>query len=255
MNSCTNSRFNFLGLNFHSVTLKDAMDRIEYFIETKTAHTVFTTGAELVVRANKSQGLKDIYNNADLLVIDSFIPYYAARLLRRPIKEPVNAARLLISFLDIIHKKGYRMYLLGAKDDSVNKAVENLKGRYKEINIVGWHHGYFDFENDAEVVKDIKEKRPDILFVAMSSPLKENFIAKNARNLQVPVCMGIGGSVDILSGKCRLAPIWLSRSGLEWLYRFTQEPRRLWKRYLTTNFIFAWLVLKELLGYEKNSPC
>lgn len=244
--------FNFLGLNFHNPTLNQAMKRLEYFIQTKAPHMVFTTGAEPIVRANESQSLKEIYNRADLLVVDSFVPYYAARLFRKPIKEPVNAARLMSSFLEVIQEKGYRIYLLGAREDSLNRAVDNLRVKYPGIRIVGWHHGYFDFENDAEVVKDIEEKEPDTLFVAMSSPLKENFIAKNVQKMGVPVCMGVGGSIDILSGKCRLAPMWVSKMGFEWFYRFIQEPGRLWKRYLTTNFIFIWIALKELLKYGKN---
>lgn len=242
----TVERFNFLGLRFHNLTQKEAVERLEYFIKTKKPHMVFTPTAELIVRANENKDLQNIYNSTDLLTVDSFVVYYAAKLCRIPVKEPISAVRLMFKFLEIAHKKGYRLYLLGAKEDVVNKVVENIKIRYPKIHIVGYHNGYFDFGKDSEIIQDIKDKNPDVLFVAMSSPLKENFINKNLRQMNVPVCMGVGGSFDIIAGKCRLAPGWISRLGLEWFFRLAQEPGRLWKRYLVTNTKFLVFFIKEL---------
>lgn len=246
MDKFKKDRFSFLGLNFHNLDLNEAIGQVEYFIHARTPRMIFTPTAELIVRASENKGLREIYNSSDLLTIDSYVVYYMARLFGKQVKGPVSAARLMFDFLKKTYKKGYGLYLLGATEEIVNKTVSNLKKRYPGIKIVGWHNGYFDFENDDEIMKDIIEKKPDVLFVAMSSPLKENIINKNLKRINVPVCMGVGGSFDIIAGKCQLAPDWISKMALEWLYRLSQEPRRLWKRYLITNMRFVWLLLKEI---------
>ncbi|MFH1283568.1 MAG: WecB/TagA/CpsF family glycosyltransferase [bacterium] len=240
-------KINFLGLNFNNLNLDEAVDAVESFVKSKTPHLVFTTAAELIVRAQKEQLLKDVYNRSDLLMIDSYVGCYAARFLGNKIKEAVSAAKLTFRFFELKASKGYSFYILGAKDEILNNAVKNLRQKYPGINIVGYHNGYFDFEKDEKIVQDIKDKKPDILLAAMSSPLKESFINKNFSNINVPVYIGVGGTIDIVAGKCQLAPKWVSAIGLEWFFRFIQEPRRLWKRYVFTNAIFIGLVLKDLL--------
>lgn len=240
-------KFELFGLNYTDVTLDEAVKQIEKFIRRKMAHMVFTMGAELIVRANCDEGLREIYLNSDMLTVDSMVVYFSAKLLGKPLREPVNAVRLMFKFLKTALLKSYHLYFLGAREEVVKEAVENVKSTYSNIKIVGWHDGYFSLNNDAEIVNEIKEKKADVLFVAMSSPLKEKFISKNLKELNVPVCIGVGGSFDILAGVCKLAPKWVSKIGLEWFYRLIQEPKRLWKRYLVTNSIFIWLVLKEFI--------
>lgn len=244
------NRFRFIGLNFHPFTLAQSINKLEEFIRDKSPHMSFTPTAELIVRANEDAELREIYNNTDLLTIDSYVVYYAARLFGKPVTEPVSAARLMFSFLETCNEKGYGIYLLGAKEEVVNKVEENLKKQYQNIKISGKHNGYFDFNNDGEIVRVIKNSKADVLFVAMSSPLKENFISKNLKEMNVPVCLGVGGSFDIIAGKCKLAPRFISVMGLEWLYRLIQEPRRMWKRYLITNTKFLILLIKELFKKE-----
>ncbi|MCS7184717.1 MAG: WecB/TagA/CpsF family glycosyltransferase [bacterium] len=239
-------RFEFLGLYFHKYTMQEALNKIEEFIQSRKPHTVFTPTAELIVKANEDPELKEKYNNTDILTLDGYVVFYAAKLFNKPVKEPVNGARLMLNLLPIANMKKYKIYLLGAKEHILKKAVENIKKKYSKIQIVGWHHGYFDFKNDEKVVEDIIERKPDILFVGMSSPLKENFVMKNLHKMNVPVSIGVGGTIDILAEKTKLAPIWISKLGLEWLYRFIQEPKRLYKRYTITNLKFIILLIKYL---------
>jgi N-acetylglucosaminyldiphosphoundecaprenol N-acetyl-beta-D-mannosaminyltransferase len=248
-----NKTFKIFGLNYNNVTLDEAVARMEEFIKEKTPHMTLTTGAELVARAYKDNELKKIYSSADLLTIDSQVVYFACKLLGRPAKEPVSAAKLMFRFLETAEAKGYRLFFLGAKEEILEKAVSNLKAKHPNLNVVGYHHGYFDFYQDYDIIKKITEAKPDVLFVAMSSPLKERFISKNLAKMNVPVSFGVGGTIDIAAGYCKFAPSWVSKIGLEWFYRFMQEPRRLWKRYATTNLIFMWIVLKEMFSNEKNS--
>lgn len=252
MTNSEEKRFDFLGLKFDNCTTAQAIKKIEHFISVKEPHMVSTISAELAVLANESQRLMEIYNSADLLTMDSFVLYYAARLFRKPVKEPVNASRLVFDFLKVAQDKAYRLYFLGAEENISQRAVENLKSQCPGMNIVGRHHGYFDFDNDEDVVSNIKEKKPDILLVAMSSPLKENFVSKNLDKMGVPVCIGVGGCVDIIAGKCQLAPFWVSKLGLEWFHRFVQEPKRMWKRYTVANMKFLGLLVKEIFK-EKNN--
>jgi N-acetylglucosaminyldiphosphoundecaprenol N-acetyl-beta-D-mannosaminyltransferase len=248
-----NKKITIFGLNYDNVTLDEAVYRIEKFIKEKTPHIILTTGAELVARAYTDMELKKIYLAADLLTVDSYVVYFVCRILGKPIKEPVSAARLMFRFLELAENRNYRLFFLGAKDKILNKAIVNLKEKHPKLNIVGYHHGYFDFSDDSDIIKKIIQAKPDVIFVAMSSPLKEMFIKRNIMKLNTPVAFGVGGTFDIAAGYCKLAPKWISRIGLEWFYRFIQEPARLWKRYTVTNFIFLWIVLRELFNYEKNS--
>ena len=247
MKKLEEKRLSFLGLDFHNPTTARAVQRLEEFIANRRPAMAATITAELAVQASRDSGLKDTYNRADLLTIDSFVVYYAARLMGKPFLEPVNAARLMLGFLPIARNKGYRVYLLGASEDVVVKTAQIIENRYPGINIVGFHNGYFDFDNDRDIVYDIKSKNPDILFVGMTSPLKENFASKNLDNLGVPVSIGVGGCFDTIAGKSHLAPLWVSRAGLEWFYRLIQEPGRMWRRYTITNIKFLFLLLKELI--------
>lgn len=237
----------FLGLCYDNVTLDETVGIIEDYVRLQTPHMIFTTGAELIVQAQKDEYIKNVYNANDILTIDSIVGYYAVRLLGKKIKEPVSAVRLTLRFLELNAEKGYRFYILGARKEILNKAVSNLKQVYPRINIVGYHDGYFDLDNDETVINEIIQVKPDILLVAMSSPLKEKFISKNYKKINVPVSIGVGGTIDIIAGKYKLAPEWISTLGLEWFYRFIQEPLRLWKRYLVTNLLFIYLVIKSLL--------
>ncbi|KKK56248.1 hypothetical protein LCGC14_3066460, partial [marine sediment metagenome] len=130
----------------------------------------------------------------------------------------------MFRFIEYAANKGYRLYLLGSRETVVEKAVGNLCQKYPGLRIVGWHDGYFDFNQDSDIVNTIRDARPDVLLIGMSSPMKEEFVSKNLHRFNVPVCLGVGGAFDIAAGVRRLAPGWVSKIGLEWFYRLAQEP-------------------------------
>ena len=239
--------FKFLNINFNALTISDTILTIEKLIASKTPSMYFSLSAELIVMANKDEKLRNIYNQSKILTIDSYVVYYLSKLFGKNVSEPVSASRVMLNILPVAESKNYRIFLLGASEEVIVKVVENLKNTFKNINIVGYSNGYFDKNNAAAIVNKITQSKPDILFVAMSSPIKENFIYSNLSAMNVPVSIGVGGIFDIISGKCKLAPRWISKIGFEWFYRFLQEPKRMWKRYLVTNLIFLWLVLKNIL--------
>ena len=242
--------FKFLGLEFNNYSIKKAILKIEeyireYNLKNSQPRMFFSLSAELIVRANKDKELKEIYDKADIITVDGWVVYYFAKLKGNKLIEPASAANIMFQILPIVEEKKYRVYLLGASSEIVE--IVNDKLIKQGINVVGYHDGYFDKEKLEDVVDDIKKSNADILFVAMSTPLKENFISKNFDNLNVAVSIGVGGGFDIIAGKCKHAPVWISKIGLEWFYRFIQEPRRLWKRYLITNFLFLFLFVKSYL--------
>ena len=118
--------------------------------------------------------------------------------------------------------------------------------------MAGYRNGYYTAKEEPEIAKMIRDSKADMLFVEFSSPMKEEFLKKWMSAMQVPFCMGVGGSFDIIAGRTKCAPIWMQKSWLEWLYRIYQEPRRMWKRYAKTNPMFVWMVLKEYVKMKAD---
>jgi N-acetylglucosaminyldiphosphoundecaprenol N-acetyl-beta-D-mannosaminyltransferase len=141
--------------------------------------------------------------------------------------------------------KNYKIFFLGAKEEIVKKVIEKYTLLYGSKVIAGYRNGYYEEEEEVRIAEQISILKPDILFVAISSPKKEIFLNKYKDLIQVPFIMGVGGSFDVVSGLVKRAPIWMQKYGLEWLYRFYQEPRRMWRRYLIGNTQFIFLILKE----------
>jgi N-acetylglucosaminyldiphosphoundecaprenol N-acetyl-beta-D-mannosaminyltransferase len=143
--------------------------------------------------------------------------------------------------------KGYRVYFLGATQDVLDRALEQIQRQHPTLRIVGTHHGYFPSDESRHIAELIRETAADLLFVGMSSPRKEYFLSEYLDLMKVPFAMGVGGSFDIMAGHTSRAPVWMQRAGMEWLYRVCCEPQRLWKRYLTTNTIFLGLLAKAFV--------
>ncbi len=241
-------KIDFLGLQFDNLNKQEALDKIEQFIQEKTPRKIFTPNVSLLIAARKNKFLKEVYDSCDLLTVDGMAIYYAMKIMGTPVKESLSASLLFYPLLEISQQKGYSIYMVGAQEEIVQKAANNLRTEYPGIQIVGSHHGYFDMENPPrELIKDIQEKKPDIMLVGMSSPYKEKFVVSNLQDIKIPVSLGVGGMFDIAAGMADFAPEWIRVLCLEWFYRLIQEPRRMWKRYLTTNSAFLWLFFVTFL--------
>jgi N-acetylglucosaminyldiphosphoundecaprenol N-acetyl-beta-D-mannosaminyltransferase len=154
---------------------------------------------------------------------------------------------LMQELLALAERRGYRVFILGAKGDVLATALRHIKQRHPELSVAGIRDGYFSDEDAAAVAAEVAAHRPDVVFVAMSSPRKEYWLGQYGHRLGAPFVMGVGGSVDVLAGHVRRAPVVLQRLGLEWIFRLAQEPRRLFGRYLSTNTRFVIYVLRELV--------
>jgi len=233
---------NILSVNLHPVNMTEALDIIEGFIQEKTSHMVITLGTEMTMMAQKDQELKDVINNAHLVVPDTAGIVWSTKYLYGKKITKVAGIELLEKLVERGAEKNYTFYFLGAQEGIAEKAAENLKRRFPSLKIGGTHHGYFKGK-DNEVIEEIRKVKPHILIIAMGVPYQEKWIYRHLEKLNVPVSMGVGGSFDVLSGKLSRAPKWMITLNLEWLYRLYREPSRFMRMMALPHFVI--LVLKR----------
>lgn len=212
-----------------------------------TQHVVVNVAK--LVNMRKNPELRRSVAECDIINVDGMGVVWGARLCGHDIPERVAGIDLLLQLLEVAKKESIPVYFLGARQQVIEKLVQTVKKRFPGLPVAGYHHGYF-WDNEKAVVDEIAASGARMLFVAISSPKKENFINTWKDRLGVSFVMGVGGSFDVVAGFTRRAPLWMQKAGLEWFYRFLQEPRRMWKRYLVTNSIFAWMLVKEM--WEKG---
>lgn len=209
-----------------------------------TQHCVINVAK--VVSAQSDLELKESVNSCHIVNIDGMGVVLGARFLGHSVPERVAGVDLFHELLEMSAANHFSVFLLGAKDDVVSTAASKVKALYPGLKVAGYHHGYF-WDDEAALVEKVRASGAQLLFVAITSPMKENFINRWRDQLGVTFVMGVGGTFDVVAGKVKRAPLWMQKYGLEWLYRVIQEPGRMWKRYLTTNSKFAWLLIKEKL--------
>jgi N-acetylglucosaminyldiphosphoundecaprenol N-acetyl-beta-D-mannosaminyltransferase len=247
----------------HQTFWIDAMNRIELFscpvdiatmdetvefigsrVEQRqfTQHVVVNV-AKLVHMQNDPE-LATSIRACDIVNIDGMGVVWGARVLGFDVPERVAGVDLFERLLQMAGERGLPVFLLGATDAVVSRAAQVVSARYPALQIAGYHHGYF-WDDEEQVVELIRGSGARLLFVAITSPKKENFINRWKHRLRVDFVMGVGGTFDVVAGKVRRAPGWMQRGGLEWAYRVAQEPRRMWKRYFITNNKFALMLIKS----------
>lgn len=241
------NRINFMGLPIDKLSLDETLNVIEDFISSKKPHQIVVLNAAKVVKALHDNKLKNIILSADLIGPDGLPIVWVSRLLGDPLPGRVNGTDLMERLVELANEKGYSVYFFGAKQEVVEKVVDIYSKKYPNLKIAGFRNGYFSKDEEPKIVEEIRNAHPDILFIAMGTPMKEEFVNRNLQKLNVPVCHGVGGSFDVVAGLVKRAPLWMQKSGLEWAYRVYQEPRRMWKRYLVTNTAFIMLTIKELI--------
>jgi N-acetylglucosaminyldiphosphoundecaprenol N-acetyl-beta-D-mannosaminyltransferase len=191
--------------------------------------------------------LRASVTDADIVVADGMGVVWASRLLQSPLPERVAGIDLFLDLLALAAERNYSVYLFGATQDVLDECARRVREQNHGLVIAGSRNGYFDASETEAIAEDILASGADILFVGIPSPHKEVFLARFGHELGVNVCHGVGGSFDVIAAKVKRAPALWQRWGLEWLYRVIQEPRRMWKRYLVTNSVFAWMLTSELV--------
>jgi N-acetylglucosaminyldiphosphoundecaprenol N-acetyl-beta-D-mannosaminyltransferase len=237
-----------LGVEVHAATMTQVLDLCSRAIRERTPLSIGVVNAAKLVNMQGERELCEAVQSSDLVLADGMSVVWASRLLGRSLPERVAGIDLFERLLGLAEDAGHSVYMLGAEPDVLEAAVGVVRQRHPRLRIAGSHHGYFSAAEEPALVDRIAASRPDLLFVGMSSPKKEIFLARWGARIAAPVCHGVGGSIDVMAGKVRRAPGVWQKVGMEWLYRVLQEPRRLWRRYLVTNTQFLWMVLRDLAG-------
>lgn len=213
----------------------------------RTSHIVVTANASHLCMMRRDTELREACQAADLVVADGMSVVWALKLLGRPVPERVAGIDMMTNLLRGCSAEGLRVYFLGARPEVVRKLVDDCRRQYPGLVVAGCRDGYFRPGDHDTIVEDIRASEAHVLFVGMPSPFKDVFCQRHRDRLQIPVIIGVGGAFDVLAGVISRAPRVVQSVGLEWAWRLLMEPRKLWKRYLTTNSEFVWLVFRELV--------
>ena len=232
-------RYPIFNTYVNAISMDETIAEVEKIIKAgkPTQHVVIN--ALKVNLMNENAELQKIVNACPLINADGASIVWAAKKLGVPLTERVAGIDLFENLVKLAAEKGYKIYLFGAKEEVVQKVKKIFEEKYPTLQIVGVRNGYFTEADEPEIVKNMAESGADMMFVAFSSPKKEFWVNKYLNDLNIPFVMGVGGSFDVVAGVTDRAPKWMQDHGLEWFYRFIQEPRRLWNRYVVGNWKFV----------------
>ena len=215
--------------------MAETLNEIDKLIQKKNCSYVVTPNVDHIVRLEKDEELQKVYKNASLILTDGKPLIWISKWYKTPIKEKISGSDLFPRVCQLAANKNYTMYLLGAAEGVADTAARNLMKKYPGLNIVGTYSPPFGFEKNEQEMNKIKTQiqdvHPDILIVGLGCPKQEKFMYYHCKELGVPISFGLGASIDFEAGNIKRAPKWMSNHGLEWLYRFSKEPKRLFKRY------------------------
>ncbi len=240
------NKINIFNTTIYNLNMQETLNEIEHTIKKgKQMHHVVVNAGKIVDMQTDLQ-LRQSVNESDLISADGQAVVWASRFLGKPLKERVAGIDLMENLVALAHKNSYKIFFFGAKEEVVTEVIRIYSERFSSDLVAGYRNGYFKKEEEKEIAKQIENSGANMLFVAISSPAKEIFLYQNKALLKrINFTMGVGGSFDVVAGKVKRAPLWMQKFGLEWFYRFIQEPRRMWKRYLIGNTKFMFLTLKD----------
>lgn len=241
----SNPRIKILETTIDVLDVKQTITLVEKYVQEKVPLHLIGVNADKINELNHNERLKQIVNSCGVINADGASVIMASKFLGKPLPERVAGIDLMQSLVALSEKKGYSIYLLGAKQEVVEETAQTLRKKHPKLNIVGIHNGYFKENNWPDISAILKEKKPDFVFVGITSPYKEYLVEYLQDDGNNSVFMGVGGSFDVISGRIPRAPKWMQVIGLEWFFRVIQEPRRLFKRYFVGNWKFISDIIKE----------
>ncbi len=237
---------NILGIGISAATMEQAVECVDHAVRHRCRLQIGVVNAAKIVNMRCDDTLRASVLCSDVIFADGMSVVWASKLLRQPLPERVPGIDLMTSIMALADARHYRIYFLGAADTVLQGVVERVRREFPRVVVAGYRDGFFADADHALVARQIAASRADILFIAITSPKKEQFMARWNGVMDVPVCHGVGGSFDVYAGKVQRAPESWQRLGLEWLFRLKQEPRRLAGRYLVTNAKFCAIVASEV---------
>lgn len=242
------TRMKFMNIEIDNLTMQEAIKKIDELIKKDNCSYVVTPNVDHIVQVENDLELKEVYKNASLILTDGKPLIWISQYYKSPIKEKISGSDLFPKICQLAQKKKYTLYFLGAGPGIAKRAADNLIKKYPGLQIVKTYSPSYGFEKKPEevnkIIEDINKYNPDILIVGLGCPKQEKFIYKYHRELNVPLSLGLGASLDFEAGNIKRAPKWVSNIGFEWLYRIFQDPKRLAKRYLIDDIKIAKLIRK-----------
>lgn len=251
MASALPSTVAILGVPFHNVTMDETIAFVDEKIRDRGFHQIATANVDFLVHAIRDKEMQQILCSCDLVIPDGMPILWGSRLLGSPLKQRVCGVDLVPRLAELCAREGHSMFFLGASEQNSFRAAENLKQRYPGLRIAGRYSPPvmpLDLMNHEDILRRIERAKPDILLVAMGNPKQEKWLAMHRHRLNVPICIGIGGSIDFVAGAVKRAPRWMQSTGLEWFYRMMQEPRRLVQRYIGDACGFARYMPQQMIA-------
>lgn len=254
--SNTHTTLSILGVRVDNIRCRQAIDRIGQLIESRNgcgAGKIFFTNVHSIHLARRNDDLRNKINYADLALPDGSGLKIAGKILRSPILENLNGTDFTPEVLRVAEQHNWSVYLYGAKPAVLESCRVNLLGRFPRLAIIGAQHGYLPQGEEQGFLDDLNQKKPDILLVALGTPHQELWIARHAATLNVGVCMAVGGLFDFLGGKYPRAPRWMRSLGIEWLYRFLQDPGAKADRVFIEIPVFLFVLVAGLFSSKQSN--
>ncbi|MDF2882331.1 MAG: tagA [Clostridiaceae bacterium] len=240
---------NILGYKVYN---EDKSSLLKYINEFEKVNIV-SGNPEILFNGLSNRELFDEFNSKQSVIIpDGVGIVIAAKIAGVPVKEKIAGIELVEDILKYCQDNNKSVYLLGTKQETIEKCVLELRRKYTELSICGYRNGFFNLDNCEDLISEINNKKPYAIFVAMGSPRQERFIIKYMDKLSCSIFMGVGGSFDVFAGELRRAPRWMIKLGLEWLYRVSMEPWRIKRLGSIPKFILKVIVSKYIIKDKKN---
>ena len=222
-------KIDILGVLVDYIDIDGAHSRLLEFLNEEKPHTVFTPNSEIIMVAYKDNEFCKTLNSGDLIVADGIGVVYASKILKAPLPQRVAGYDLASKLIETVSDGSRSLYFFGGKPGVAELAIKNLTKKYPNLSVCGFSDGYFDAEKEQAIISDIKEKKPDILFVCLGAPKQEKWIAAHKDELGAKVLLGVGGSLDVWAGTVERAPEKYQKAGLEWFYRLMKQPSRFFR--------------------------
>ena len=240
------NKISVLGVNFDNVNMAEAVDRCRTFLKGEVGNLIVTPNPEIVMRAKDNQEFKDIINGAALVIPDGIGVVKAAKKLGTPLKERVAGYDLICNLFEEFKDGSASFYFWGSKPGVADTAMEKIKEKYPNLNVVGAHTGYFTPEEETQIVEELKTLKPDIILVGLGAPKQEITINKYINDGIFKIGIGCGGSIDVIAGEVKRAPKLFIKLHLEWFYRLLKQPTRIKRMMVLPQFVI------EVNKYKKE---
>lgn len=242
------NKVRILGIDVDNINVDEAGEITKELIENsnKSCKVIVAPNTEFIMMAQKDEEFYNILRGADLATPDSVGVMIGGKLQKKPFKQRIPGQMYFRKVLEVGEKEGWTFYLLGGKDDVPSLAAENVKKIYPNIKIVGYHEGFFEKDSEEDVIKQINELKPNVLFVAMGAPIQEKWIAKHKHELKVDVAAGQGGTFDYEAGKIQRAPVVFQKLGIEWLWRLILQPSRFFRMIVLPIYLMKIIFTKDI---------